>query len=283
MCRLFACRSAVPSAVHRSLVRETNALKVQSREHPDGWGIGWWSDPRNVRLERGAGAAFEEADFERVAEVVAAPSVIAHVRKASVGKVGLPNSHPFRRGRWLFAHNGTVARFAEVREVIEAAADPQHRVFEGDTDSERCFALFLTHLSRHHALERPTFAQVADALRFVVRTLEALADAGAEVRSATTFLVGDGEIVAACRRDRTLFFSAHKVRCGERDTCPRHSPVCESPAPPGTPVTHFLLASERMSEEDVWTEVAEDAIVGVDAQMHVHHDRLVPGPVSISA
>lgn len=277
MCRLFACRSALPSAVHRSLLRESNALRIQSREHPDGWGIGWWPSPDAVKLERGAGAAFAEADFERVAGFVSASSVIAHVRKASVGKVGLANSHPFRHGRWLFAHNGTVTRFAEVRRRLEAAIDPAFRSFQGETDSERCFGIFLTHLSRDGGLEAPSFAQVAAALRFTVATIEAVADAGAAERSATTFLVGDGQVIAACRRGRTLHYSSHKVRCGDRDTCPSFSPACEAPVPPGAPVTHFLVASERISSEDVWSEVPEDGIVGIDAAMRVHRSSLLGG------
>ena len=42
MCRLFGCRTATPGAVAHELLHGANALRVQSREHPDGWGLGWY-------------------------------------------------------------------------------------------------------------------------------------------------------------------------------------------------------------------------------------------------
>ena len=116
--------------------------------------------------------------------------------------------------------------------------------------------------------------------------LKALQARGIEVSNTPGAVTEDtadlafGLIIAACRRGRTLHYSAHKSRCADRDTCPRFSPVCEAPAPPGTPVTHFLLASEKLSEEDVWTEVAEDEIVGVDAQMCVYRVPLLLQPAA---
>jgi predicted glutamine amidotransferase len=68
MCRLFGFRSRSPAAVHRSLVHADNALRVQSREHPDGWGIGWWPAEGKPQLVRSAGAAHAEAAFVQSAE-----------------------------------------------------------------------------------------------------------------------------------------------------------------------------------------------------------------------
>jgi len=274
MCRLFGFRSRGPSAVHRSLLRAGNALRVQSREHPDGWGIGWWSDARlPPTLVRGAGAAWAEEAFARNAQLVSAAAVIAHVRKASVGPVTLENAHPFRWGRWLFAHNGTVSRFEDHRAAIEAAIDPAFaHVVTGDTDSARCFAIFLGRLARHAdpagAVE---IATVARALAETVQTIAAITDATAPEPSATTFLVGNGELMLAFRRGRTLWYSTHKIRCAERATCSRFSPACEAPSAAGARVNHLIVASERISVEDAWVEVPPDGMVGVDAEMRLHH------------
>ena len=42
MCRLFGFRSVLRSQVHRSLRSADNALAVQSRVHPDGWGVAYY-------------------------------------------------------------------------------------------------------------------------------------------------------------------------------------------------------------------------------------------------
>ena len=276
MCRLFGFRSRSPSAVHHSLLRASNALQVQSRQHPDGWGIGWWPEANHApNLARGAGAAFAEQEFARNAEHVAAAAVIAHVRKASVGPVTLDNAHPFRWGPWLFAHNGTVSRFAEHQAAIEAQIDPAFApVVVGDTDSARCFAIFLSRLAR---LADPTadveIETVARALAETVRTIAGITDPHAPEPSATTFLVGNGRLMLAFRRGLSLWFSTHKNRCAERDTCAHLSPACE--APPGdAPVNHLIVASERISLEDVWLEVPMDGMIGVDGGLRLHRFEL---------
>ena len=102
MCRVFGFRSAFPSAVHNSLVRARNALTVQSRQHPDGWGVAFFEED-GPHLLRGTGPAFVDGDFTRAAGVVSARTVLAHVRKASAGGVKETNCHPFVRGPWAFA------------------------------------------------------------------------------------------------------------------------------------------------------------------------------------
>src|SRR5947209_19451022 len=137
MCRLFGCRSREPSGVAHELLHASNALRVQSKEHPDGWGVGWYEggDPRVVRSLTGAHG---DAEFERVSSFVHAETVVAHVRQRSVGKVAQENTHPFQRGRWLFAHNGTVPDWAHVRGGLEEQIEPALRAtLSGETDSER--------------------------------------------------------------------------------------------------------------------------------------------------
>lgn len=254
MCRLFGSRSQLPSSVHRALVDEPNALRVQSREHRDGWGIGWWSEAdAPPQLVRSAAAAHADDAFARSAALVSAPAVIAHVRKASVGPVSLENAHPFRWGPWLFAHNGTVTDFDRHRSRIEQAIDPAFLpVVVGETDSARCFALFLTRLARlvDPAGDVP-IAGAAQALAETVQTIAAITDPGAATPSATTFLVGNGRLMLAFRRGRSLFAAMRP----ERDGCR---------------LAQLVVASERLSPVDPWEEVPMDTMIGVDAELRPH-------------
>src|SRR5205823_4678605 len=99
MCRLFGCRTAAPGGVAHELLHGANALRVQSREHPDGWGLGWYAG-RVPQVVRSLTAAHGDEDFEEVSSFVTASTILAHLRKASVGRVALENTHPFEWGPW---------------------------------------------------------------------------------------------------------------------------------------------------------------------------------------
>ena len=55
------------------------------------------------------------------------------------------NCHPFRYGRWLWMHNGSLAEFGEVKRDLLMAVDPSlYPEIEGSTDTETLFFLALT-------------------------------------------------------------------------------------------------------------------------------------------
>src|SRR5258706_15748748 len=107
MCRLFGCRAAGPGGVAHELLHGANALRVQSREHPDGWGLGWYVD-RVPQVVRSLTAAHGDDDFEEVSSFVTASTILAHIRKASIGRVSFENTHPFE---WVLGCLRTTARF----------------------------------------------------------------------------------------------------------------------------------------------------------------------------
>ena len=65
------------------------------------------------------------------------------------------NCHPFRHGRWLWMHNGSIAQFQEVKRELQLAVDPSlFSAIEGSTDSETFFYLALTHGARGRSAGR---------------------------------------------------------------------------------------------------------------------------------
>jgi predicted glutamine amidotransferase len=254
MCRLFGCRSRDLGGVSHELFHGANALRVQSREHPDGWGVGWYEDG-TPRVVRSLTPAHGDADFEKLSQFVSAQTVVAHVRKASVGQVAPENTHPFQRGRWLFAHNGTVPDWDRVRSPLEASIDPSLRAgLQGETDSERCFLLFLSRLQGHCDPERADVASAAAALAETVALVREIADRPDDPAS-TTFLATDGRLLLACRRGRTLYLS--------------------SPAPDrGGASAYVAIASEDPGEpppggKRAWRLLPEEALVAVDERLRL--------------
>ena len=267
MCRLFGFRSSIPSAVHPSLVTEKNSLLIQSREHKDGWGIAAYGVEPTPVVAHGVGPAHSDPDFERVSSRVSSHTVVAHIRLASVGAVELRNSHPFLHGRWSFVHNGTIRDFAQHRAAIEALICPTLRAgIRGTTDSERCFYLFLTRLAAVHPLDGPVPVEsVARALAETMSLVSAITDVGEsnKPRSAMNFLVTDGEVMVASRRNRTLFVSAG---------CPRATPGVLPQV--GTRLEQLMVASESLCGSPSWVAVEEEDVIGVDAGLVFHRWRV---------
>ena len=253
MCRLFGCRTAAPGGVAHELLHGANALRVQSREHPDGWGLGWYAG-RVPQVVRSLTAAHGDEDFEEVSSFVTASTIVAHIRKASIGRVALENTHPFEWGPWLFAHNGTVPEWEKSRAAVEAEIDPALREkLRGETDSERCFLVFLTRLLARCDPAAAGFTEAAAALAETVGIVVRTCGAGA----ATTFLATDGRTMLACRRGRTLYVSAAEA---ERDgrvawfAVASEDPRLHQPVPPG---------------RSPWREVPAGTIVGVDSELRL--------------
>jgi glutamine amidotransferase len=241
MCRLFGQHAHPDHDRSLALCSAENALRFQSHAHPHGWGIAWY-DRGRVRVRRGLLPAHADASFVRAARAARSRIVVAHVRDASIGRITSENTHPFVHGRWLFAHNGTVARYKRlhgVRAAIEAEIAPELRAtIAGETDSERCFGIFLTRLPARARAGGATLAEVRRALAETTAVVAGIADAPGVAPSSLNFLVTDGRLLAACRRGRTLHLAT--------DAGPRHA---------------FVVASERIGDA-AWEEVPEGGFVG---------------------
>jgi predicted glutamine amidotransferase len=70
---------------------------------------------------------------------------MTHVRAAIGSPIQETNCHPFRRGNWLFVHNGFIADFHLLRRDLMLAIDPElFADVQGSTDTEVVFHLALT-------------------------------------------------------------------------------------------------------------------------------------------
>ena len=159
MCQLLGMNCNVPTDICFSFTgfRERGGT---TDIHSDGWGIAFF-EGKGARLFLDP----QPSSTSPVAELVRhypirSTNVIAHIRKATQGSVGLENTHPFMReqwGRyWIFAHNGNLREFA-----------PQ---FDGNflpvglTDSEQAFCWLLQELRRRFGSAMPAYPALFAAL-----------------------------------------------------------------------------------------------------------------------
>lgn len=140
MCRLFGMHAgAHPEPATFWLIEAPDSLAEQSRRNPDGAGIGTFTPDGTPVLHKEPMAAWRDADFATAAHDLRGATFVAHVRYASTGGLSEVNTHPFLQDGRLFAHNGVLTGLdrLDARLADLGATD----LVQGDTDSERMFAL----------------------------------------------------------------------------------------------------------------------------------------------
>jgi glutamine amidotransferase len=275
MCRLFGFRSVIRSQVHRSLVLADNALGVQSERHPDGWGVAYYVGGA-PHLVKSAGAAISDSIFHRVSGVVASETVLAHVRKATQGQHSSVNTHPFQFGHWIFAHNGNIRDFDELRAELLSRIHPElRRYILGETDSEVLFYLLLTHMRHRGELHAPwESGTLIECIEECVREVTALTGPfssnpdGSPDDTYLTFILTNGHTMAAHQGGKRLLYSTWKHRCSDRDICPSFAPACEAMSQTGV-VNHLIFSSEPLQGDNVWLDMLPGQVVAVDARMRM--------------
>ena len=191
MCRWMAY-SGGPILAHDLLFRPEHSIIDQSLQanlgagvttNGDGFGIGWYPEQvgASPAVFRSTHPAWNDENLREVSTQIRTPLLFAHVRASSGTPVQRSNCHPFRYGRWLWMHNGSLARFQEVKHDLLMAVDASlYPNFEGSTDTETLFFLALTFgladdpptavaravglvedVGRHHGIEYPVHMTVA--------------------------------------------------------------------------------------------------------------------------
>jgi predicted glutamine amidotransferase len=197
MCRWMAY-SGEPIIADDLLFRPQHSIIDQSLHaqlggfttNGDGFGIGWYDTHNGTKpaVFKGTHPAWNDQNLREVAAQIRTPLLFAHVRASSGTPVQRSNCHPFRYGRWLWMHNGSLAGFPEVKRDLLMAVDPSlYPHIEGSTDTETLFYLALT------------FGLTADPPTAVARAVGLVEDVGrrhgVEYPMHMTIATSDGEAI----------------------------------------------------------------------------------------
>jgi predicted glutamine amidotransferase len=186
MCRLAGYVCTDPSTAFAMLGPSAAKFRDLGRRNPHGWGVAF-HEPGSPTLHRIRESSPIDTStvFEAFASVRPVQNMIMHMRDATPGlPVVLRNTHPFTGGGLAFAHNGAIS-VAGLDELLPADA-----VLEGDTDSERYFALVADGMSRGETAAR--------AMRSAVL---AIIEAGLTYTALNAVLLTPAELVAICQFD----------------------------------------------------------------------------------
>ena len=262
MCRLYGFRATELTKIECTLVHAQNALIIQSDKdrsgtsHLNGWGMAIYRNQK-LYIERQARAAIEDEGFRRAAARAYSDTVLAHVRRATVGRVALENTHPFYHGPWAFVHNGTLPDFNDLRPKLLATMTPGHQAaIQGETDSEHIFHMIL---SLQEALPAQSLLET---LRLSLGQIVAWCqEIDPAARIGLNVLLTDGTRLVGSRWGRTLYYVE---RSGVHDC-----EICGFPH-----IRHdsrhsyraVVIASEPISHEP-WREVPERSAFTVSPEM----------------
>jgi predicted glutamine amidotransferase len=272
MCRLIGVASSESTDFGFSLRHAPRSLEVLSREHPHGWGVAVF-DPARVPIEasgwdvrRDAACARDDQKFGDAATTARGRVLVAHIRKATVGPASCLNTHPFRRGDYVFAHNGTIRDGAW---VMSNTSPERAREVEGDTDSERFFAYLLTAIDELCDVAAPTIERLDAAVLRAATRATSRPDFGS-----VNFVLSNGQAIYAHRFGRTLFV----LERGRGDVVvpTRISPETEAvlSTPWSSRRVAALVASEAISDEP-WEELPERCLVRAEVGPWPRWKRLV--------
>ena len=267
MCRLFGMSGGrEPVRATFWLLEAPDSLSQQSRREPDGTGLGAYDPDGKPIVSKQPLAAYEDQQFAQEAREVSSRTFVAHVRYASTGAVTAKNTHPFEQRERLFAHNGVIEDLGTLeRELGDAMA-----LVQGDTDSERFFALITREIDR----DGDVGAAIVRAAGWIAENLPVFA--------LNVVLITAGELWALRYPD------VHELHELERDaggpTGRRHLEHASARGSvrvrSGDLATRpaVVVASEPMDEDAGWRALESGELLHVDPDLRVTITRTLERP-----
>jgi predicted glutamine amidotransferase len=194
------------NAKHSLIDQSLHSRLGATTTNGDGFGIGWYGHPTDIPYRyRCIQPAWSDRNLREAARAIHSPLFVAHIRAATDTPSQETNCHPFRHGRWLFAHNGLVRNYPALRRDLMVKIDPDlFPSIEGSTDSEVLFFLALT-----FGLELAPVTALERMVAFVEATGR---QHGVDEPLNMTVCATDGEQIVAVRysserKSRSLFHS----------------------------------------------------------------------------
>lgn len=275
MCRLFGM-SGAPHRVKATfwLLETSDSLTEQSRNNPDGTGLGTFRPDGAPLVEKQPLAAFHDHKFATEAKHRESTTFLAHIRHASTGGLNMSNTHPFTQSGRIFAHNGVIDDLPHLDEQLGS----YRSLVAGDTDSERLFALITKHIDGHGG---DITAGITTAVQWVADQLPLFS---------VNLILTTATDLWALRYPHT-----HDLLVLERDAGGGTDRHLEHASPARTlrvrsedlaKAPAVVVASERMDDDPGWRSLASGELLHVDADLrtdsHMVLDRPPAHPLSLS-
>lgn len=239
---------------------------------PDAYGFGYYN-ASDVLLGKRPSGTPNLLGLGDLSSAVNSEALLVHARNATIGNHKDENTHPFRFRRWLFAHDGTIEGWQQVKpRLLAYLPDFLRRNIVGETDSEHACMVFLKLLRDEGRMDNLDLdASVAGrALAQAVKQIDAWCrEVGAQKPSALNFVATNGRILVASRRGRPLHYALLEgimpcVREGIESTTPESDPRVR----PHHRVKAVCLAT-FLQQTNGFIEVPDGSVVAVSRTLQV--------------
>jgi glutamine amidotransferase len=182
----------------------------------------------------------------------------------------------------VFAHNGTIYGFEQMRErVVGLIREDLRRLVFGTTDSEHLFYYLVSALDREGISDcGRADVDVPGAAKAVSEALGNLYDWAEELGvnpPLVNFIMTNGRQFFAQQAGIDLYLASQKVFCTDYETCSEPEKICMDVARPlerlwvpkfgprpVRKVNHLTVTSERIGKENIWESVPAGALVALD-------------------
>lgn len=222
-----------------------------------------------------------DRNLKGLAEKIAASCLLAHVRGVPYNtraEIAEQNVHPFQFAGvpLALAHNGDLARFADVKPLLSRRVRPEFaRQIRGTTDSEWIYAILLSQLKNPYA--RPAPGELHQALAAALAVIrEARAELGIDTASPVNLFLTDGTQLTAARycfdfgcypHDPAEFVAGHLAYYSLWYTAGRDYGLHDGEwrmTGGSENATSVLIASEPLTRDtDAWVEIPEYSMLHV--------------------
>lgn len=255
MCRLFGFHSQ--TSVNPPQDSVTPFVEL-SHIHKDGWGMAHYQG-QQAHLNRALLPAKDDPAFMALIQELQTPTLLAHLRLATVGENKLQNNHPFQYQDWTFAHNGNIKHFARYRQLILSQITPHFQaVIAGDTDSELIFYFILSELERWGLVSnrhgQTTSRQLGQTVKWALENLLSLIgpflmEKGPPTETYISFLMTNGQVMLAHQGGQPLYY--HMQHQGHQ-------------------LESIRFSSQPLGAEDDWVAMATGELIAVDQSLQVY-------------
>lgn len=173
MCRLLAIVGKIDEKLKSKTLENFQRLaqygyiapKIE-KGHKDGWGIVAYKGGKISMEEKDLKSAYGNMKYSKAVSALEKTEqdiIIAHLRKATVGKRSIKNVHPFIFGNLTFCQNGTIKESEKIPLESKYA-----KLVKGETDSEKFFFFILQNLEKYKN-RRADFVQknIKNSLEFI--------------------------------------------------------------------------------------------------------------------
>lgn len=148
---------------HNLIDQSLHSNSTTTPTNGDGFGLGWYDRHPFPGLFRSIRPAWNDLNLKDLASHIDSHLFLAHIRAASLATIQETNCHPFRFGKWLFVHNGQIAKFELIHQKLLALIKKEYfKNIIGSTDSEVMFHLALT-----LGLEKDVPAAISEMVRII--------------------------------------------------------------------------------------------------------------------